>query len=265
VPAPDVHSALDITARLVAVGTSISAFEHLAGLHHFGAQGIFGARSLSPLHRHPALLLLLDRCLVAILSLQAIGSLAVVVFGPFLLVGRVAVLLSLASLLAIRYRRYAGGDGAEQFAVLTLAATALATLPVPSEARVKLAVIFVAAELALAYVTSGVAKLLSPVWRSGTALPLILNTSGHGHPWAVAFLRRHGRFALVSAWAVILFECASPALALGPPWLLMSTLAVGVSFHLCCAVFMGLNSFLWSFPASYPVAVAAIALLPPHW
>lgn len=261
-PAVDVYSALDITVRLVGVGTGISAFEMLAGRHHFRAGGVFGARGLSALHRHPRLLLLLDRYLVAILSVQASGSLALVLAGPFTLVGRVAVLISLVSLLAVRYRRYVGGDGAEQFGVLMLAATALATLPVPSKERVTLAVIFVAAELALAYLTSGVAKLISPVWRSGAALPLILNTSGHGHPWAAAFFRRHAAFAFAGAWAVIIFECVFPALALGPPWLVISTLAVGVSFHVSCAIFMGLNSFLWSFPASYPALIAAIALLP---
>ena len=38
-------------------------------------------------------------------------------------------------------------------------------------------------------------------------------------------------------------------------------LVIGLAFHLGCAVLMGLNSFLWAFPAAYPCVLASREIL----
>ena len=175
--------------------------------------------------------------------------------------GRLALLVLFVAMMMIRWRRHAGGDGAEQMAALVLLATLLAVVPVAAEGRVAIAAVFIAAQASLSYVAAGIAKLVSPMWRSGVALPAILSTDGHGHPWAAAQLRRHPKLAFLASWTVIAFECLFPVLLLGPSWWRLSVLSVGLGFHVACAALMGLNSFLWMFPATYPCVLAAAAMV----
>ena len=120
-----------------------------------------------------------------------------------------------------------------------------------------LAVALAGAPLDLSCLTAGVAKLASPVWRRGRALPGVLGTQTYGHPAAAAAVARHARLALASAWAVTAFEVSCPALLLGSPWLGLGALGVGLTFHLACAAAMVPNNVLLGFPAAYPCALAA--------
>jgi hypothetical protein len=61
----------------------------------------------------------------------------------------------------------------------------------PGDARLALGVGFIAAQALLAYSTSGIAKLVSPVWRDGTGLVGILSTIDHGTPALGQWLARH--------------------------------------------------------------------------
>ena len=241
----------------MACGTAISALELLACRGHFRTTGVFSVEAVATFHRHALVLRAVDRALPAVLAVQAIGSAALIVLGPFSPAGRGAVVLALSALTLVRWRRLAGGDGAEQFAAIALVAAALAVLPAPSIGRVQAAVVFIGAQVVLSYVTAGTAKLTSPMWRRGEALPAILATHTHGHPWAADVVRRYAPLAILAAWAVIIFECAFPLLMLGPDTLVLAGLALGVGFHVSCAVWMGLNSFLWSFPAAYPCVLVA--------
>jgi hypothetical protein len=175
--------------------------------------------------------------------------------GVFSLWGRAALVLLLGSFMLLRWRRRLAGDGAEQMAALILIAAFLAVNPSESRLRLAAAVLFVAAQSVLSYTTAGVAKLMSSVWRSGRALPQILSTLGHGDPFAARILGSSRPLAVAACWAVILFETAFGPLALGTQWTLLAALGIGLLFHIGCAVFMGLNAFLWSFPATYPCVV----------
>lgn len=125
-------------------------------------------------------------------------------------VGRFAVLALLIAYVAARDRRVLGGDGAEQLAAIVLVAAVLAALPVPSPTRVgSLAVGFIAAEVGLAYLTAGVAKAISPMWRSGAAIPAILATHTHGHPVAAALLADRPRLSRFVCWSVIAIKACS--------------------------------------------------------
>jgi hypothetical protein len=161
----------------------------------------------------------------------------------------------------VRWRRLIGGDGAEQVTSLALAAAFLAVFPVPSDARVKLAIAFIGAQLVLSYFTAGLAKLLSREWRGGHALRTIMATESHGDPAFARALERVPVASVALGWTVMLFECAFPLLLVGPDWLAVALLALGLAFHIACAVTMGLNNFLLAFTATYPCALALRALL----
>jgi len=256
VSSPELFLALNLSTRVAAVGVALSGLELLALAPQWRPAGTFSARTVAALHSRPVALDVFDRWLKPLLLLQIGGSLALVALGPYALAGRLALVLAFGATLAVRWRRKLAGDGAEQMSAIILAAACLATLPAVGGGRVELAVIFLAAELCLAYTTSGVAKLISPIWRSGEALPAILSTNSHGHRNAAAFFHRFPALAFCASWGVILFECLFPLALLGPGWLLAAALLIGLSFHLANAVLMGLNSFVWAFPAVYPCVVA---------
>lgn len=255
----DLQSALDLTTRVVACGQALSALELLWIRHHFERQGVFSLGTISSFHRHPTALRVIDRYVFLLLGLQLTASTALVVFGPFSPSGRLLLTLAFLAATISRWRRHIGGDGAEQMTAIVFAAVSLAVLPWPSSNRMVAATTFIAAQVGLSYVTAGVAKLISATWRDGSALSAILSTHSHGHPWAARFMHRHVRLAQLVAWTIIIFECLFPLLVLGPSWLVVLTLICGFAFHVGCAVLMGLNSFLWSFPAAYPCVIVAVA------
>lgn len=259
VPQLDLQTALNITTRVVACGIALSALELLSIRHQFRRQGVFGFGTVSPFHRHLSALRLIDRHVVILLSLQLATSAALVVVGPFSRLGGLLLLLAFLAATMVRWRRYTGGDGAEQMATIVLGAVGLGVLPWPSFDRMLVATTFIGAQVSLSYVTAGVAKLVSPAWRDGSALPAILSTYSHGHPTAARLMQHHSTIAQFACWTIIIFECLFPLFVFGPSWLAMLALVCGFAFHAGCATLMGLNSFLWSFPAAYPCVIAAVA------
>jgi hypothetical protein len=253
----DTQLALDITARLAACGSFVAALEMLAVRNEFGNQGVFSRGAVSALYWGRAgTLTQLDRLIGIVVGVQATSSAVLVLLGPFTLAGRAAAALCLASRSLVRWRRLFGGDGAEQLTTIVLAATVLAALPMPSSTRIDLAVAFIGGQLVLSYMTAGIAKLMSPQWRAGDALPSIMATEIHGHPVAAAMLRRFPRVSAGMGWGVVAFECLFPLSLFGPPWFTLVALSVGLTFHVGCALMMGLNNFLWAFPATYPCVLA---------
>lgn len=236
----------------------VSGLELLRERHQFGDAGVFSVNAVAAFHNRTTLKQL-DRLLTPILFLETVAACALVVTGPFSKLGRLALLLVCGSILALRWRRHAGGDGAEQMSLLVLLAACLAVMPWPSPTRVRIVVIFIAAQACLAYATAGIAKLFSQTWREGQALPAIFLTNNYGDPRMAVFLENHLNIAWLISWTVILYESLFPVVLLTSGWLLIAALALGVLFHLSCAVTMGLNGFLWAFPASYP-CVAAFAM-----
>jgi hypothetical protein len=252
----ELQAALDITTRIVALGLVLSGFEMLAVRSQWNGKGVFSLGVISSFHINTNVLRAVDRYVETLLGVQIGAALLLVAAGPFTVIGRWMLVITFLSAIMVRWRRLIGGDGAEQMAVIVLVATGLAVLPYPSETRVWLAVIFIVAQISLSYTTSGIAKLVSPIWRSGKALPAILSTYSHGHPWAASILSRYSKLAIAASWSVILFECLFPLLFLGPGWLVAVALVIGLMFHVICAFLMGLNSFLWAFPAVYPCVIA---------
>ena len=161
--------------------------------------------------------------------------------------------LALAILLTVEMSlRAIGADGADQMTVLICAAVAVGTL-IPSPNAPLLALMFLTAQIGLAYVTAGVAKLWSPDWMREGVLAKILNTETYGHRLAARFLSTHRRVDRAMSAGIGVMEVAIPLLCLMPSHAsLIIGLSIGFSFHLGCALLMGLNNFVWAFVATYP-------------
>lgn len=247
-----------LTLRLASLAVIINCLEILASRADYGSRGIYcwevistaapwtargwRARLLDPILGHPGFLVMVAALMLAALILAAD-------LWPghrFALI--TAVLLGW---LLVHLRLQYGLDGSDQMLTIVLAGMWVyhATTQPPVRAT---AMGFIAFQLILSYVTAGVAKLLSPEWRSGLAMQGIMRTRSYGTDVLARVFRSSPALARATARGVIAFECVGfVAVFIDPRWCLWF-IGAGLAFHLSIAVFMGLNCFLWSFASTFP-------------
>ncbi len=155
-------------------------------------------------------------------------------------------------------RHHYGGDGSDQMSQITFVASLLEKA-FPHDARAREACLrFVAFQTCVSYVSAGTVKLVSPVWRDGSAVTGIFRTDAYGDAALHGLLKRYPDLAVVLAWTVILGELSFPLVLFAPRWVAEGVLATGAVFHLANGKFMGLNRFVWAFSGTYP-AVAYVS------
>lgn len=164
---------------------------------------------------------------------------------------RGAVVVLAFTLPAIHFRNGVGDDGSDQMNSVLLAGLLCVALG-PGTRIAEMGLWFVALQACLSYAASGVSKAVSPVWRSGEAVFLVMNTASYGSRGVATLLKDRPALHRALAWSVIVMESSFPLMLLMPPAYAWAFLAWGASFHLFCATVMGLNSFFWSFVATYP-------------
>lgn len=157
-----------------------------------------------------------------------------------------------ASNLLLQLRNSFGSDGTDHMNMLTCASLAASTL-FPDDLRAKEACTwFIAGQSCLSYLTAGVAKLVSPYWRDGTAMSGIFRTHTYGDKRVYQLLKKYPMLSKAGGWAVIIGETAFPLVLLLPKKPALGILGTGLGFHVGNAVFMGLNRFVWTFSGTYP-------------
>src|SRR5215472_4586316 len=109
-----------------------------------------------------------------------------------------ATALLVATAIALHMALPLGHDGADQMVTVVLASCAISRL-LSTDTGKGLCLGFIAAQVCLAYVASGVAKLTSAQWRSGECLPHLLSTRQYGAVWAGRFLKLHFKLCRVVA------------------------------------------------------------------
>jgi hypothetical protein len=113
-------------------------------------------------------------------------------------------------------------------------------------------VLAIAGQATLAYFVAGAAKLISPVWRQGLALPRVMRTRTFGHPLAARFAQSRPGLCRGLCLMIIVTEMMFPLVLILPWNIAVACLACYAVFHFCNAYFMGLNAFVWPFLATYP-------------
>lgn len=159
----------------------------------------------------------------------------------------------LAVQVLLRQRLIYGSDGSDHMHTIVWSGLLL-FLASPSASIKDLALAFIAAQLLLSYLTSGIAKLLSPIWRDGRAVGLIVRTESYGHKNAYGLIERLHLSGPLSRGTMML-EVIGPLLVLMGPRTTIVFICCGVMFHLGSAIIMGLNSFVWSFIACFPAVL----------
>ena len=244
---------------LASFGVTLSSLEWLTNARHLHDDGVLGwpiaqlrhralsngciGRLLDYLFRYPVILFLIAMRLVSAAILLA----GVSAGYPRAVVTAIVAVTSIC----IALRSPFGLDGSDQMATFIFTNLTLARLlPVPLVSSMFLWV--VALQSCLAYFTAGVAKLVSEQWRSGSAISGISATQIYGSSFAASLVADRQRICLLLAWSVILTECVFPLCLFTPLRLALLLLAGGAFFHVMSAVVMGLNTFIWSFVATYP-------------
>jgi hypothetical protein len=153
-----------------------------------------------------------------------------------------------------KQRRWLSDDGSDQMGQIVAMGAAMTAmgLAVQDLLLAYAGVLLIAGQLTIAFFASGATKLLSYEWRSGRAAVGIMGTHSFGHELAARIASSSAGFAVACCWLVIALEIAFPMALIGSNSALIALLVTGALFHVATAVFMGLNTYFWSFLAAYP-------------
>lgn len=262
----DLETTYRLVALLAACGIAVTTTEFLVNWREYREDGMYSwsiARERRVLIAHPRLSRTVELFLDVpgfwcVLALRLIAALTVVaavaIFGTL---PPAAVVLLLVTTLAVAFRHSYGMDGSDQMSSILVIALTLYCLS-PTNRIVALAAIwFVALQSCLSYFASGVAKVVSQKWRSGTAVFEVLNTASYGRRDVARLLGDAPRIARLLNWSVVVFECAFPLALIAGGRVALVFFAGGLLLHVGIALCMGLNSFLWAFVATYPAVLYA--------
>ncbi|TYC66561.1 hypothetical protein EH183_41960 [Streptomyces sp. CB01881] len=251
--------------KIGAMGALIGALEQLAGSSALSDDGIFSWRvnrtRFRGIERFPLTYVsrLLEYPRVVVIPQVRLTAAARLLLGRPHSRERAALLLALTGTAAgMQVRQYYGYDGSDNISLITfLVATMAKAFPGDDLAR-EACIRFIAFQACVAYAAAGAIKLVSPVWRDGSAITGILRTRVYGDKGLYRLLRLHPAVARAVAWGVILGELTFPLVLVAPRPVARGILGAGVFFHLVNGRFMGLNRFLWAFTATYP-AIAHVS------
>jgi hypothetical protein len=152
----------------------------------------------------------------------------------------------------VQLRSAYAGDGAQQMNLVIGVALLLGFNPWVRPLTGVICLFFIAAQSMLSYFVSGFAKLISPIWMKGDALMKIMATTAYGSELGYRLTSFHPPLTRMLCRVTVLLEVAFPLLLFGPKWVVAAFFLWGMGFHVANAVLMGLNTFVWSYLATYP-------------
>ena len=264
----DPNDVYDVTLNLLCIGMLISTSELLSIHKEFSKGGMFSwaifreKRGILQRSRHLGLIELSDKLfshdgVIGILLVRLVSILLVVV-SP---IESVSFFLSLSVLLStqllLNFRLIYGGDGADQMTTIVLLALWVPLCAGGSDQVKTFGVLFIAAQALLAYTASGLAKTMSEIWRSGSAISKVMNHDTYGNRFLAGVLEKNPALSSMSCWVVIFFQISFVLFLLIPSPFNYVYLAFGVLFHFSIALAMGLGGFFFSFIATYPALIFA--------
>jgi hypothetical protein len=260
-----VEEAYALMLGVCGAGIVVDALERIVSVRAYREDGLFSWTVLRQrLLVLPApLRALADRMfsgagpLMTILAIQ-IGAVGLVVGSRFGGTGYAVGLTTLVTTQLYVVVRMAGvgAIGADPMTLVVCGAAWLTTVIARGPVAAQAGLWFVAAQGCLGYVVAGVTKLASPSWRSGAAIAAVLSTYTYGHRRLHDLVRGRRWLSLFLCWSVMLWEATFPIVLVVPRYAAWPLLVLGVLFHLSIAGLMGLNLFLFAFPATYAAILA---------
>ncbi len=263
----------DLTCALIVIvasaGVFIASLEVLALKGEFGDGGLFSwdvlrtvsTATLSVGTGRPRQFISHPFFVPAVTGARALAALILMVFSSNYALSTACAFAILAASIVMYWRAPLGLDGSDQMSLITFVAVAIYKL-FPGDVHVARASLwFIAIQGCLSYSVAGIAKVVSPVWRSGEAVRRILGTRTYGSSRSASFVSGREGVCVALSWLLMLFECTFPlALAFGETGFAVFAV-LGILFHISNAVIMGLNTFVWAFVATYPaILFCAVSL-----
>jgi hypothetical protein len=254
--------AIDAVVRFIAFGTILSSAEFLWQRHLLTDSGLMSwqmGRLRKPwlIKGVPAKLLNYALSYPHILWLLWIR----LVLAAFMLLGPSQIIItwwivSLSTVLCWLsvWRTSYGLDGADQMSYIIYTGLAIAVYAETDRAR-GMFLWFIALQSCLSYLVAGVAKASSRGWRDGSYLMGICYTQIYGHPQLAAYLSARPLLAKVLSRFIIAWEALFPLVLVVPKPVALFILGSGAAFHIVNGFLMGLNTFIWSFVATYPAVL----------
>lgn len=252
-------AALASMERLTGIGTLVSAAENLANWRSFQDAEMLSWRVARTRHRwlsgkvgDVVGVAMSPPGIFGVFAGRVAAAATLVVPGvPNLAKGSASAYLAVTAG-ALHLRTPYGSDGSEHMSTISSTCQALARAFGRDRKAQEWILRFVAAQSALSYAAAGFAKLVSPVWRNGTAVRDITRTRMYGHRLTHSLLTRFPFLSKLLSRTTIVGELAFPAVFIAPKPVARLLLGVASSFHLGNAVVMGLNRFVPAFLGTYP-------------
>lgn len=161
-----------------------------------------------------------------------------------------AALLVTSLLLVKRFHGPYNG-GSDTMSILVLLCLWLANLAL-SPMWQEIALGYLALQLTLSYFQAGLVKIENSEWRSGNALREVFALTAYPVSESLRNLANKPQLLLYASRAVIIGELLFPLALINSITLTIALVLTGI-FHLANAVLFGLNRFVWSWLAAYPI------------
>jgi hypothetical protein len=182
---------------------------------------------------------------------RALAALAVVLTAAAGLDTRIPLLLTALLTALVTLRGPQGNDGSDQMASILVFAALIGEAAHSSFATAA-TLIFIAVEAAFAYATAGFLKAPLKGWRDGSFVLDVLRTGSFGNAWILKTFETWRLLPVLFGLGVAFGDSAIAFAALTPPMACLALLAFGLALHAGIAIVLGLNTFVWSFAATYP-------------
>jgi len=247
--------ALQISQKILATMLILQSWEFLRLRPTFDDHGIWRLNELKEDYsrlpsfiRQILIYIFRPNHFVALLLIRLLAAIALLFWSsPYLLL----FLFASTLLIGIRWRGVFNG-GSDYMTLILLMALSAATLLRNYRLVVLGAFYYVTVHFVASYFVAGLVKVLRPNWRSGKALKEFLQSPIYYCPTWLQSLCKNKSMTILMSWSVMLFELTFPLCLLGGPY---AAVFIGLSFafHLSNFYFLGLNRFVWSWAACYPI------------
>jgi hypothetical protein len=261
----DLKTAVVVSGTIAAIGITLNTAElwqpsprfsaffdwRIVGVTYQATLRSSFARSLITIAAHP-------KAMQISIFAQVVSAWLFVLFawtGLYLAQFLSAAVVSLG-LCHLHFRLVVGLDGSDQMQVILWTVLGLVSAGEASLVTTT-ALGFLVAQVVLSYLISGIAKLVSPIWREGDAVRAIVSTREYGTRWIQQILRVLPASRLL-CWLVILFEVGGPILLFTGMFNAYVFVAAGLGFHAANWAVMGLRSFVFAFVGTYPLILYAV-------
>ena len=248
------------TLCILSIGLFIAALEDLKSWSIFKPKGLLSwdvsklsfKRSAKDLRQRVFNVLLQDSVFKCSIYLRAFACFLLFIFSLLNIISATLICSVFFLNLFMNFRSPYGLDGSYQMTLVILFALSIGSLFGINSPVSTICLLFIAGELLASYFIAGFHKLISPMWRTSSALHGIFSTKSYGHDFFFRFINRMQLLATFLSWFVFLFEILFFTVLFFPPMYTILFFTIGFLFHLFNAIFMGLNNFLFTFSATYP-------------